>query len=294
MIEIANDHLTVKINKQGAEIVSVVNNKTGYEFIWQGDSEFWGRQAPVLFPIIGRLKNDTYYYKGKAYQLSRHGFARDRAFQVQKVTANSATFNLKSDSTTKDAYPFDFSLQITYILHDHQITVSYEVLNLSKDESLYYSVGGHPAFNVSLDKVGEFNQVSIEIQPSGPYRFISLTSEGLIRRNQGNYYPINEEPIKRELFANDALVLQINHQNKIILHDKMTNTRIEMKPNRMGFFGIWTPYPKLAPFICLEPWTGVADDVDTNQNLPDKYGITHLEADQMMIHDYTMSFYQDE
>lgn len=294
MIEIANDYLTVKINKQGAEIISVINNKTGYEFIWQGDSEFWGRQAPVLFPIVGRLKNDTYYYKDKAYQLSRHGFARDREFKLQKITANSATFNLKSDSTTKDAYPFDFSLQITYILHDYQITVSYEVLNLSKDESLYYSVGGHPAFNVSLDDVGEFNQVSIEMQPSGSYRFIPLTSEGLIRRNQGNYYSINDEPIKREIFANDALVLQVGHQNKIILHDKITNTRIEIKPNRMGFFGIWTPYPKLAPFICLEPWTGVADDVDTNQNLTDKYGIIHLEADQMMVHDYTMGFYQDE
>lgn len=293
MVKIANDHLTVTIDNHGAEIVSVIDNKTGYEFIWQGDPEIWGRHAPVLFPIVGKLKNDTYYYKGQPYHLSRHGFARDREFEMQKATSNSATFNLKSDEETKKVYPFDFSFQITYILHGHHITVSYEVLNLSKNESLYYSVGGHPAFNVTIDETGEFDGVSIEILPHGQYRLLTLSPEGLINRTKGKYFSLDDEKVSRENYVKDALIFQVSHQNEIILHDKPTNTRIEMKPNRMSFLGVWTPYDKKAPFICLEPWAGVADEVHTNQNLPDKYGIIHLDADQMMIHDYTIGFYKD-
>ena len=198
MVTIKNDQLIVDISLEGAEMTSIRNAQTGEEYLWQGDDKYWGRQAPVLFPIVGRLIDNQYQYNGKTYTMNQHGFARDMTFTEQMVTSNSATFYLKSSPETLEKYPFEFSFQITYILHENQITVSYEILNPS-NETIYYSVGGHPAFNVSqiVNEKGndEFDQVYLAFKPAGQYLRIPLNKAGFTRRELAKYELIDHKPL---------------------------------------------------------------------------------------------------
>lgn len=290
MITLKNDYLTVSIDNKGAELVSVRDNKSGYEFLWQADEAYWARHAPVLFPIVGKLRNNQYDYQKQTYEMGQHGFARDMEFHVQNVTDSTASFYLKNSEETMSMYPFEFSFQITYILHQSTITVSYEVLNPSSEETLFYSLGGHPAFNVGQDSNGDFINVSLSFEPSGHYLKIPLNSQGQITRNKAKYTEINEINLKHSDFKNDALIYQISHQTTVALNDHSEDVTIKLKANHMEFFGIWSPYPKKAGFICLEPWAGIADEADSSGNLIDKYGINRLEANQIMTHDYTIEF----
>lgn len=294
MITLSNDALTITINELGAELTSVIDNKTGYEFLWQGDPAFWNRQAPVLFPNIGVFKDDTYQYQGKDYSMGRHGFARDKQFVAQNVTANSASFYIKSDEQTLAQYPFEFSFQITYILFNNRVTVTYEILNPSTSEKMYYNVGGHPGFNVShsTNKTGkpEFSDISFQFEPSGQYLHIPFFEGGLTDRQKAKYSLVDNNPLTHRSFKKDALVYQISEQTEVILNDPNNEVQIRMKPNRMDFMGIWSPYPTKASFICLEPWAGLSDDVSATGDITEKYGIFELLPNQLMTHDYTMTF----
>lgn len=296
MITLANDYLTVQIDQKGAEIRSVIDNKTGYEFMWQQENDYWNRTAPVLFPIVGTLKDNTYYYKETAYQLPRHGFARDLDFEVQTVTDNSATFYVKDGDgkegtvDTLSSYPFEFSFQISYVLYENQITITYELLNPSSHETIYYSVGGHPAFNITTDEKGDFKEAAIAFEPSGPYLKYPLTKEGLLNRKEERYVPCDLRLLTRKDFQDDAWVFLTGEETTAVLKDYCENVEIRMNWSRMPFFGVWTPYDQPAGFICLEPWAGVADVVGTNQQLVNKYGIEQLAPRNVATHDYTMTF----
>ena len=146
---IQNDHLSIAVQAKGAELVSLYNKKEKLEYMWSGDPAFWGKYSPVLFPIIGELKNNTYYYNNKAYQLSRHGFARDMDFAVVEQTTSSIGFSLLSNTDTLQKFPFEFAFDIIYLLQQDRLTVTYRVKNTGKDD-MYFSVGGHPAFKVPI------------------------------------------------------------------------------------------------------------------------------------------------
>lgn len=294
MITLSNEALTISINEVGAELTSVIDKQTGYEFLWQGDPKYWERQAPVLFPNIGVFKENSYQYEGNTYHLNRHGFARDMEFLAQNVTNNSASFYIKSNEDTLKVYPFEFSFQITYILFDNRITVTYEILNPSSKEKIYYNVGGHPAFNVShtSNKSGkpEFDEVSFHFEPSGQYLNIPFFEGGLTDRNKAKYTLVENIPLLHRTFKKDALVYQISEHTEVILNDPKNEVQVRMKPNRMNFMGIWSPYPAKASFVCLEPWAGLSDDVTATGDITEKYGVFELSPNEIMTHDYTMTF----
>lgn len=295
MITLKNETLTININPYGAELSSVIDNRTGHEFLWQGDPKYWGRRAPVLFPNVGRFKENTYQYQGETYELPQHGFARDMNFQVQNVTSNTASFNLKSTPETLEVYPFEFSFQITYILQSNKLTVTYEVLNTSTNETMFYNVGGHPAFNMTQSVTEssvrpEYDEVSFKFEPSSHYLNIHLTNDGLIDMKKAKYNLVDELPLSHRTFKKDALVYQISEQTEVSLLDKVAQVEIRMKPNRMNFFGVWSSFPNRGGFVCLEPWAGITDSIDATGQLNEKYGILSLLPHEIKTHDYTMSF----
>ena len=296
MITLQNEELTIKIKKEGAELVSVTDRKSTYEFMWQGDKKYWGRHAPVLFPIVGRLKDDQYEYENKTYQMAQHGFARDRVFTLEDRTKNSALFSLTYDEQTLEQYPFKFKLYIRYLLHGNSLTIDYEVVNLSTTDVLYYSIGGHPAFNVSQIKTDEkidFDQVFFEVYPDRTYKKIPLSKEGYTKLNKIKLSDSKRHKLTREDFKNDALVFEISNQSEVLLRDEHENVEIRVKPNRMDYLGIWSPYPKDAPFVCLEPWTGFADSEKASGKLEEKNEISFLNGDEKMNHEYTITFLKE-
>lgn len=149
MIQISNEKLTVLVSPQGAELQSIVRNDTGLEYLWSGDPAFWGKKSPVLFPIVGGLKDNTYQYRGDHYTLGRHGFAREQLFAVTEQGAEHVSLRLSDNEATRKAYPFRFDFTIQYLLQDDQLQVTYQVLNRD-DKTLFFSVGAHPAFKLPL------------------------------------------------------------------------------------------------------------------------------------------------
>ncbi len=147
MVKIGNDILEVGIHPKGAELQQLKHKQLGPLKVWKGDPAYWGKFSPVLFPIVGTLKNDRFSYEGKEYGLSRHGFARDREFVVEEQSNDRAVFLLKSDA--QSFFPFHFEFRLIYELSGNVLSVTYEVKNPTEND-LLFSVGGHPAFTVPL------------------------------------------------------------------------------------------------------------------------------------------------
>ena len=145
MITLENAYLKVDLSAKGAELQGLYNKGTNIEYLWNGDSKYWGKHSPVLFPIVGSLKNNSFNYKGKNYELPRHGFARDYVFEIERATETEAVFTLTQNAKTLKVYPFYFELKLKYTLRDSKLNLTYEVINTGADE-LLFSIGAHPAF----------------------------------------------------------------------------------------------------------------------------------------------------
>jgi galactose mutarotase-like enzyme len=275
MIHLANNILSIKINPKGAELQSVYHLQNQIEYLWQGNPEYWGKHAPVLFPIVGQLKDNTYSYYENNYSLPRHGFARDMYFELLKQEETSAAFILKSNEETLSVFPFPFSFQIKYSIHDNVITNEYCLQNLG-DKTMFFSVGGHPAFNVPLVPNSFFNDYYLELEQFETIDRWPL-QDGLLKTHSEPFLH-NQKiiPLSYDLFSRDAVVLKNLQSKTICLKSNKTRHGLTMNFNSFPYFGIWTA--KEAPFVCLEPWHGIADSLYHNKQLTDKEGIIQLEA----------------
>lgn len=291
MIELTNNDLTAKINEQGAELTSVVNSDN-IEFIWQADRAFWGRHAPVLFPIVGRLKDDQYLYDDKSYTMTQHGFARDNQFEVTKQTDTMVTLELSANDSTKEQFPFDFTLKVTYVLDQHSIRVEYEVENLG-ETTMPFSIGAHPGFNVPLGTTNAaFTDYVIRVAPATTYQQIPLKAPLSDPENAKEINLRQPLQLSHELFANDAVILDLDGQETTVMLETAQNDHgVALTVAQAPYLGIWSPYPKEAPFVCLEPWWGIADSVNTDGQLEHKLAINQLEADQQFTAQYSMTFF---
>ena len=272
-ITIQNAKLTATFKSQGAELCSLKGKETHREYIWEGNPEFWGKHAPVLFPIVGTLKGNHYRYKNQSYSLPRHGFARDMEFEVVDKTADTVTFSLKANEEIKANYPFDFELQIGYTLTDSILSIEYKIIN-KMDERMPFSIGGHPAF--ALQK--KFTSYALEFEQQETLESFTLQNDLLSH----NTLPIalNEKvlPLTYSLFEKDALIFKSLNSKKISILESehaILNFYFEDFEN----FGIWTKMN--APFICLEPWLGYSDLTSSDGNIENKEGIQFVEANDI-------------
>jgi galactose mutarotase-like enzyme len=275
MIKIANDKLAVAINEKGAELQSILYNSI--EYLWQADGRFWNKHAPVLFPVVGELKNGEYFFNNKTYKLSRHGFARDKIFNVEQITDTSARFILNDDETSLAVYPFKFSFQVEYALNDATLLCSYTVKNNGNDV-MYFSVGGHPAFNVPLVKNLKHNDYFLRFNNDETLTRC-LLHKGLIS-NSTDQLQLNNSSLRLEhtLFYSDAIVLKHIKSNEIRLYSEQDAHGLNFKFDGFPYFGIWAAVD--APFVCLEPWCGIADNIHHDQQLSHKEGINKLASNE--------------
>jgi galactose mutarotase-like enzyme len=276
MVCIENDHLKVWIKPKGAELKSLVNKKNKVEHLWDGNPAFWAKSSPALFPIVGSLKNDTYLFNEKTYTLSRHGFARDLLFETESKSSESVIFLLKSNSETLKIYPFDFEFRIKYELIDNRLSVHYAVKNPGQ-EAMYFSLGGHPAFAIPLDG-GKYENYFIEF-PDDQNLNVWPLEDGLIQENPIQL-PLESKQLKlsKTLFENDALVLKDLKSTSILLGAEASGNFLRFCFEGFPYFGIWAA--KNADFVCLEPWCGIADSENHNQELTQKEGINTLAPNQ--------------
>jgi len=273
MIILENEILRAAIAPKGAELQSLINKQNGIEYMWGGDAAFWGKYSPVLFPIVGGLKKDTYYYQDKEYNLPRHGFARESVFMKEQLSSAQAVFTLQQDEQSLVVYPFSFTLKLHYQLDENTLRCTYEVCN-SGNENLLFSVGAHPAFAVPITTDTTFPDYYLEFNTAETLHRWKL-QEGLISSSAELLPTVNNKlMLAKELFYEDAIVLKNMQSNVITLGCSKHSHGIHFKFNDFPFFGIWAA--KDASFVCLEPWCGIADSVTHNQQLNMKEGINTL------------------
>lgn len=286
MVRIENEQLTVLINEMGAELTSVIDRKSEVEYMWSGDTAFWGKHSPILFPIVGTLKNNTYHYKGNEYSLTRHGFAREKKFTVSE---DGSTFTLRSDEETKKVYPFDFLLSIRYSLNENELKVTYEVENTGT-ENLYFSLGAHPAFAVPIGNAGNYEDHFLEFNKEENADKWPITKEGLISTKPEPFLK-NQKfiPLTKSLFEKDALVLKGLHSDTISIRSNKDDNGIDFHFEEFPYFGIWAA--KGADFVCLEPWCGIADSETHTQDLVTKEGINNLVLGEKFSRSWSIRVY---
>lgn len=266
-ITIQNQAIKAVIKTKGAELSSL--QKEDKNYIWEINSEFWNKTSPILFPIVGALKNGEYFHEGKVYKLSRHGFARDFEFEVIENSENTVVFSLKSNEETLKVYPFYFELQLSYILEGNKLVVKYEIINRSS-EKMYYSIGAHPAFNID----GDFEDFSLIFDDEKDLETYKLEKDLFSGKTEILKLNGNILPLQYELFEEDALVFK-NFATKSLTLAKNNESVMKVSFPNFPYLGIWTK--KDAPFICIEPWLGIADNANTSGKIEEKEGIQILE-----------------
>ncbi|MBC2182148.1 aldose 1-epimerase family protein [Listeria sp. FSL L7-0233] len=288
MIKLENELLLVEMKTAGAELTRISRKDTGLEYLWNADSKFWGRHSPVLFPTVGRLVEDTYLVDGKPYHLGQHGFARDRDFKVIEQTDNSVRFELDADEDSFAVYPYKFKLSIIYTLEKDTVAISYEVENRD-DKRIYFSIGAHPAFNLPLTEGTAFEDYYLDFGTEenletlcleGPYRSGAIEK---VVDEPARYLPLNYD-----LFKNDALIFEALKQKSVTIKSDKTPHFVKVSFPEFPFVGIWTAKAG-TPFLCIEPWYGIADGAGESVELRDKAGIEHLEPEAVFASEYTIT-----
>lgn len=284
-----NEKLEVKICSKGAELISL--KKEGREYMWSGDPAYWNRHAPILFPFVGGLKGKQYRYEGKTYEMGQHGFARDMEFTLVSQTDTRLVMSLTETEETMSNYPFRFLLELSYELKGDSLLIGWRVKN-TDEKTLYFSIGGHPAFNCPMDGKGKQSEYMLRFMKDGrPLQEItSAVIEGGLVGEDTLEFGLEDGyiPITPDLFDTDTIVLEDGQVDAVSLCDPDGEEYLRVDFS-MPLVGIWTPIQKNAPFICIEPWCGRCDDADFTGELPEKRWGNALETGEVFETAYTIT-----
>lgn len=282
-----NQWLKVSTKAEGAELTSILLKKDNTEYLWQGDPKIWGRHAPILFPIVGRLKENRCTIDGKEYHMTQHGFARDMTFDILEESEEHILYQLTSNEDTLKYYPYRFQLRVEYILKEKSIIVKYSVKNID-DQKIYFSIGAHPGFNCPLLEGESMEDYVLEFEKEEVLDKMCLDN-GLILEEKQPF--LNHEKtisLTKDLFINDALIVENTASKSITLKSTKSNKSVCVTFDEFRYLGIWSK-PEGAPFVCIEPWLGIADYKDKTVDFKDKAGILSLDPEEESQCSYIIS-----
>lgn len=269
MYALKSGDLSALFTSAGAELKSLKDCKTGQEYMWSADPAFWKRTSPVLFPLVGNYKNKEVRHNGRLYSLPQHGFARDMEFEMTSLTQDEIWFSLSSTPDTVRKYPFLFRLEIGYKLEGRSLRVTWRVINRGK-ETMYFSIGGHPAFVCPLKKEDRQSDYYISFDADGEVKSRMIGAGGLATDTILTY-PLEEGYLRiaEDLFDHDALVIENHQAQKVSLctPDKKPYVTVSFDA---PLFGVWSVPGKSAPFVCIEPWYGRCDHENFSGTLQER------------------------
>ncbi|MBR1687089.1 MAG: aldose 1-epimerase family protein [Prevotella sp.] len=280
MEELRNEYLTIRVSEVGAELQSV-KDADGREYLWQADPKYWPRHSPILFPIVCSVNDDTYRVDGREYHLPRHGFARDKQFQLINKTDSRVTFALHDSDETLQVYPYRFNLAVTYRLDGRSIHVIWHVENTDTQE-IHFQIGGHPAFNVPGGRI------------EGTIRLDNEEPMDALRSYADGSHEMTEVPLEAEegviefdeaFWRNDSVKIHNSQTHRATLLDTDGTPAITVS-YKTPVCAFWSPYGKRAPFVCIEPWYGIGDPRGFNGEFRDKPLMNHLQPGASFMSEY--------
>lgn len=274
--KLENKKIKIEVDTQGAQLQQLILKERDRNYLWHGDSKYWGRRAPVLFPIVGRLKNDQYQYNGQQYRMTQHGFARDNKFELIEQNKNSLIFVLEENEATLEKYPFKFRLEIRYAIKENSLVITYTVINQDQKD-MYFSIGAHPAFYWPLTETEKKEDYYLEFDQKENADKYLLESGLLNHKKEKALADSKTLELKPDIFENDALIFKNLKSKKITLKSRKSELEVQLNFKNFPYLGVWSQSAE-APFICLEPWQGIADSVDSSGRIEEKEGIKQLAA----------------
>jgi len=274
MVTLENEYLKVNVNAFGAQLSSIVDKADGLEHIWQANPAVWPYHAPNLFPIVGGCINNSILVDGQTYPISRHGFARTSSFKKIESSPNHAQFALRYNEETLKSYPYKFEFQVVYHLNKNQLRILYKVINLD-DKTIYFSVGGHPAFNVPFTDGENYDDYYLDFEQDENPPAHLLSANGFFNGETKNTH-IKEGKLflNHDLFTADALVFKNLASRKIKIKSTQHNKSIELNFPHFNYLGLWAK-PN-ANFLCIEPWLGCADTEGEQKEFSNKEAIQQV------------------
>ena len=283
-----NESLKILINSLGAEVKSVFGKKNNFEYIYQGNPELWRGGTYHVFPICGRLYEGKYTYKGKEYQMGIHGFSRDLEHTLVKKTDKELVFTLKPSKETLEIYPFDFTLTTNFILNENTLLTRYTIFNPSK-ETLRFSIGGHPGFNIPLEKGIKDEEHYLEfdnVASPKAYEF----SPSAFRTGKMKDYPLKDGRIinfSHEIFGDGGIFLT-HMDSSVSLKAKNSNRFVKISYTNASVLGFWHTPNTNAPFICIEPWQGIPSLDGKIDDFENKEKFVHLDENKSFTLEYSI------
>ncbi len=286
-----NKDLEIAVKQPGAELSSIKSVKSGIEYMWSGDPAVWNSTAPILFPIVGGLLDNTFIWKGEKYSLDKHGFIRDNpALLLTGITSDSLTFGMSDSKETHKMYPFDFEFSIQFALEGTKINVIHQVINTGHSV-LYFSLGGHPGFKCPLHPDEKYEDYYLEFEYPEESRTWLLHENGTVLDETATVFGgSNIIPLTHELFSKDALVFKDLKSRRVTLRSKKSKQALSVTFPGFPYLGIWAkPY---GDYVCIEPWLGIADKWNTDQHFEYKEGILSLPPGEVFEATYVIEIHE--
>lgn len=285
-----NEKLIIESNNSGAELTKIFSKRYNKDILWNGNKKYWGRQSPILFPIVGKLVDNETIIEENLYSMTQHGFARDMEFEIIDKGDTFISYKLTNNESTLEKYPYSFELIINYTLKDNSINIEWIVKNTdSKD--IFFSIGGHPAFNLPLFEQNDFSKYHLEFKKRSDVEKINLNTSFIDDITFiGDLKKLQLSP---ELFKNDALIYTNIDEVSICNNDGSKYITLSMQD--FPLVGIWTPYysetNSTAPFLCIEPWYGLADSIHSNKIYKNKKFINKLGKGKIFTTSYSINIH---
>ncbi len=288
LVMIQNEHICVTVDTLGAQMLSI-RSAEGIEYLWQGDRKYWSDRAPVLFPFIGRLTENSYLYRGRRYTMEIHGFASKMDFEPVEQGYDYLVLELKSTMVTIARYPFDFTLRVIYALNRNKIEVVYQVENRG-DRYMPFGIGGHPGFRVPLLPDEKFEDYELEFTHACRPDRVGFTPEVYLS-GQDEPYPFEKRlDLRHDLFDEDAIILK-NMDKEITLRSMVSHRGVCISYPDMSYLGIWHRPKTDAPYVCIEPWTSLPSRQDVVEDFGCKSDMLQLPPKKSYENQWTITVF---
>lgn len=288
-VSIENEQLKAEFESFGAELKSIVAKNNHQEYMWEADPAFWGKTSPILFPFIGKLEGGSYCHGGTVYGMDKHGFARDMDYRVVGQEQDRVVFAIESTEETLEKFPFPFLLEVEYRLEENRLSEQWRVRNTGS-ETMYFSMGGHPAFACPLVQNGMRNgkrtDCFVKLYGTNDTNVIKSAamnvSTGLLT---GSTFSVNLEkgifPVTEHIFDNDALIFAGQGVTAVGLLNREGREYIRLEAESCPVWGIWSMPTADASYVCIEPWWGICDSSGYSGTLQERPYTNHVEAGEV-------------
>lgn len=286
IVSIQNEQILVRIKLLGAELNSIYSKRNDLEYLWQGSEESWKKQAPILFPIAGRLKPEEIRIDGRPCSIPQHGFARDQTFELLEQSKTRVLLQLRDNPDTRAIFPRTFILQVVYGLSANHLSIAYQVKNPGK-KSLPFILGSHPGFNCPLEPSLSFSDYYLQFdQPENATRI--KFRGGVISEELPNYTQGKTRMVLYPDGLKGAIFLKELQSKTVTLKSDRSPREVRVQINNFPLVGFWTKNPQ-AGFFCIEPWQNPLASPGFHGEFSERPGVINLPPGQSWSSDLAIS-----